>query len=150
MQVQGAGPRGLVVLQGVFHQQLHAERSHAAGQGPGRHVVAHLHVVAEPHLLQRHVGAHEGQLFGQRHGGAVAGQQHVAVHVGQAFQVLLGGGVGGLDEGGQRVQGVEQKVRVELLGQGIELGLGLGLGQLVGAAPGGLPLLEGVGALVEQ
>ena len=63
---------------------------------------------------------------------------------------LLGGRITRLDEGSQRVEVVEQKVRVELALQGVELGLGTGASQLVGAVGIGFSLLKKVKRFVHR
>jgi len=138
------------VLQRVLHQQLHAERCHVPGQGGGRHADFDHQVGPKPDFLQRQVGFNKRHFIGQRHRGLALGQQHVAVHIGQLLHKLLGRRIARLDEGRKGVEVIEQKMRVELALQRVELGLGGGPGQLVGAAQVGLPLLKKVRGFIQR
>ena len=149
--VQRARGRHHVVLEGVFDEHLHAERGHGgAAHRLGRKLVFDQEVVAEAGFVEGHVGVHELQFLGQGHGGAVAAQQHVAVHVGKLLHEILGFGVGIVNQRRKRVEGIEQKVRVELALQGLQLALNAGAGQGFGALQVAFPLAKKVGAFVKR
>mmetsp|Transcript_53148 Transcript_53148/g.124463 ORF Transcript_53148/g.124463 Transcript_53148/m.124463 type:complete len:238 (-) Transcript_53148:138-851(-) len=123
------------MLDGVFHQQLQQHRRHAGARGGRVHLPGHAQALLVVQLLQRDVVAHHGQLVGQRHALLGTVLQRVAQGVGQATEHLAGAGRVFVDQRPQVVQRVEQKVRVDLGPQHLELqlagrGLGLPLGDL--------------------
>ena len=77
---------------------------------------------AKAQFLDFQVGAHDAQLFFDFHQRPL-GPQQVAIHIGQVQHQPPGLRVAAIDGAVQRVQGIEQKVRVDLRLQSFQLRL---------------------------
>ena len=117
-------PRADGVLERVLHQRLQQERRHRRVVQPGRDVPAHLEPVAEAGLLDLQIEPQESQLLLQRRLLPVAVEQRHPQEIGELHDHPSRRGGIVADQHGDRVEGVEEKVRLELRLQGAELGLG--------------------------
>ena len=119
---RSAFPLQRAMAQGILHQRLDAHGGHHP-RGSGRvRLQLHGKPFAEAGLLHLQVGGDEFQLFGQRYPFVVRRSQRVAEHRSELFQRAIGevGTVG--NETCNRVQRVEQEVRIDLRAQGFQLG----------------------------
>jgi hypothetical protein len=112
------------VLDGVLDERLKRERWNHAVERLGVDPFDDVQPIAQAQLLEREIVADESQLLGQRDvftRGAFD-VEHVAEHVTEPLERVLRRLRLARDERGQRVQRVEEKVRVELTAQRGELG----------------------------
>ena len=127
------GPRRHPVHDAVLDQRLQAERRDLVLQRGRVDLPADVEPGAEAQAFQGEVVAHELHLVGQGHavGGAALAVEHVAQHAREAQERGLGRARVLAGQRDERVEGVEQEVRIELAADRRQLGarqrrLGLG------------------------
>ncbi len=132
------------VLDRVLDERLQRERRNHAIERVGVEPLDDAQTVAEAQLLEREIVADESHLVGQRHVLArrAFDVEHVAQHVAEPLERVLGGLRIATNERGERVQRVEQKVRIELAAQRRELGVHA---QRIGAGDAGLLFAQPLG-----
>ena len=112
------------MLEGILYQRYEQHRGYGLLGVANVEVGRHLYRLRQPYAHQRDVVLDEIHLVFQRHQGLVALVEQVAQHLRQLlYGILCPGGV----EGRQRidvVQRVQQEVRVDLVAQRLQLGLG--------------------------
>ena len=109
---------GDAVLHGVLHQRLQQQRRHQAAQRPLIGLLQHAEPRAEAYLLDRQVAVGQGHFVPERHSLAAAQAQALPQEVPEQLAHpprRLGVGRG---QRADRVEAVEEKVRVELGAQG--------------------------------
>ena len=111
------------MVDGVFDERLEHLVGHPDVERVGRHVHDHPEPVGEARLLDVQVAAQELELLLQRHFLDADRRQRHAEQVAQLRQHLVGGVGVAVDQRRDRVQRVEQEVRVELPFQHFELRL---------------------------
>jgi len=130
----GSGQRRDAVADRILDQRLQHEVGHDAVQQVGAGLHRQAQAFAEPRLFDLEVGVQQGQFLGQRMLVAAVVGESGAQEVGHAAEHAVGLAVGlARDQRGDRVQGVEQEVRIDLQAQRAQLGFarrGLGLGQV--------------------
>ena len=111
--------RHRVVLQRVGEQlaQRHRRNLQAVGDVGSQVMQLNLHGAAEPDARQQVLTAERGDLFRQWDQRAFARGEHVAVRVAERFDERHGVGAAVFHQVRQRVQAVEQEVRVDLARQ---------------------------------
>jgi hypothetical protein len=112
------------VADGVLDQRLQREARHQTVEAGRSGLEAHAEPVAEPQPLEVQVRLDEAPFLAQRQlvDALALNPQAVAKQVAQALQGLFGDRRFASDESHQRVEGVEDEVRVELGAQRLELG----------------------------
>src|SRR5581483_12463224 len=108
---QAQRPLGLAVLDGVLDERLDEERRQRHAKRLGGRVDLDLKLRAEPRLLEREVAAHVPELLLERHELTRSRQRPAAV-VGEGEDQLARAIRIGADEARDRVQAVEEKVRL--------------------------------------
>jgi hypothetical protein len=118
----GARLRRPAVADGVFDDGLEQKARHARPHGLGIGVDAHVEAAAEARLLDGDVAPQQLQFRGERH--FLAAADRFAQEHAQARDHLLGGVRVLVNQLGDRVQRVEEEVRLELRAQELEPGVG--------------------------
>ena len=114
-------PLGLAVLDRVLDERLDEERRQAHRERLGRGVDLNLELRAKARLLERQVALDVLELLGERDELAWACERPAAV-VRKGEDQLAGPVWVGADEAGDRVQAVEEEMRLDLRLQGLQLG----------------------------
>src|SRR5271165_3361036 len=118
----GSATRANAVADGIFHQRLQYQIRHQRPQRMRLDVHLHLQPVLEARLLNVNVFLEERQLAAERHFVDTHGVQREAQQVRQLQSHVLGREAVVPGQGGDGIQGIEQKVRLELDLQYLELG----------------------------
>ena len=110
------------MLHRILDQRLNGKQGDGYAQSGWVGVHFGVQLGAEAQLLDLQIGAHDAQLLFDFHQGALGAQQ-VAIDIRQIQDQPAGLHVAAIDGAVERVQGVEQKVRVDLRLQGLQLRL---------------------------
>lgn len=110
------GGRHRVVLGGILYQQLDAARDYLALHVFVRYICFYLKAFREAQPQQVGVFFHERHLFAQRKQGLVSASEHISVYVSKFVRISRSffGGVF-LNQAVQRIERIEQKMRIDLL-----------------------------------
>src|SRR6185437_11916080 len=114
---------GEAMADGVLDNRLQQHAGHEDVEGVGINALFNAEFFrSEAHDLDVEVVVHEGELFAQRLEALVLAQ-HAAQNVGEFDDHDPGGVRIETHERGHRIERIEQKVRIDLTGEGIEAGL---------------------------
>ena len=115
-----AQPRD-AVLDRVLDERLEQHRRHLRMGQAAVGVDGELQPPAEPRLLDVEIGAREGKLLIERRPLLVGSPQRVAEHFGELLDRRVGSRRIGVNERRNRVERVEQEMRIDLRAQRLEL-----------------------------
>jgi hypothetical protein len=125
------------VLERVFHERLQQQRRHRGREQRRIALVGKVQLLLVPLARHAEVVLDERDFVAQQRGGTFPGLDRVTQHVREALgEALRRAGVG-LDQVGERVERIEEEVRLHLRLQRPQLGARRGLAQFDGAALGG-------------
>lgn len=119
-----AGSAGEAVADGVFDEGLKDQSGDNGVLGMGSNVEDETETVSEADALDGEVVVEGGKFFAERDVEAIFCFDGVAEEVAQVFDHATGEAWLGIDLGGDGIQCVEEEVRVELVAEGVEGGLG--------------------------
>ena len=102
------------VFDGIFHQGLQQQRGNSAILARFHNVLAESQARAEADLLHFEIAAGQRQFLAQRNAVALAQAEAAAQEIREADAHFAGAGAVHGSQGGDRVQAVEEKVRVDL------------------------------------
>ena len=109
---------------GVLHDGLEKKPGNRSRADPRIHVPDHPEARAETRLLDGQIPLDKAELLVQRHGAGIGYLEGVAKQVGERLHHLLRLGRIGLEQGGDRVERVEEEVRVDSSLEGRKFGTG--------------------------